>query len=382
MREILRRSNLALLREIDKLESALSLVSTLPELSTYHEWIREACAHFRKRGFQNLQDLRLSKDEILPDILSETQRLAGWFRLYNERLAGPLLRSRLSDRLCLRVIAWLHTNHPEPQHVPAVLSDGGFGIWPEPRLPIVYFMPSSRQRGILYLPLLFHEFGHLLYACHKPEMDDRVHELQEEIADLLVPLSQRDDHAAREGAKRRQVVVERWYEWTQELFCDAVGFTIGGPCFIHAFSMYFRMGGRSAFHLPREDLELSSHPVTWLRIRLLVDRVREAGWLTESDRLEAEWDSIAEMMGVTEDYYGFYVARFLSPVRQALDDMLVEASPYHYTDADVSCWGWDPDTSSPVHLVNRAWSKFLDDLDSYDEWEEQVIATFLANDSD
>ncbi len=376
MREILRRSNLVLLREVDKLESALSLPSVLSELSAYHEWIREACAHFREQGFQNLQDLRLSKDEILSDILSETQRLAGLFRLHNERLAGPLLRSQPSDRLCLRVITWLHTSHPEARNVPAVLDDGGFGIWPEPRLPIVYFMPSSRQRGLLYLPLLFHEFGHLLYACHKPEMDDRVHELQEEIADLLSPLSQRDDRTAREDAKRRQIIVERWYEWIQELFCDAVGFTIGGPCFVHAFSTYFQVGGRSVFHLPQEDLELSSHPVTRLRVRLLADRVRKASLLAESEKLKTQWDNIAKMMGVTEDYYGFYVAEFLPPIRQTLDDMLTEASPYQYMVEDVSSSKWNPRSSSPIHLLNRAWSIFLDDPDGYDEWEEQAISTF------
>lgn len=378
MRALLRRSNQALLGEVDKLESALSSASVLPELSAYDKWIGEVCAHVREQGFQNLQDLDRGRDEILPDVLSETQRLAGWFRLYNERLVGPLLRSLPSDRLCLRVIAWLHSSHPEVQHVPAALSDGSFGVWPDPRLPIVYFMPSSRQLGLLYLPLLFHQFGHLLYTCHKPEMDDLVRELQERIEDLLTPISQRDDAQARERAKLRKAIVETWYEWAQELFCDAVGFTIGGPCFIHAFSTYFQMGGRSVFHLPPEDLEMSSHPVTWLRIRLLTDRVRKAGLFTESDDLKTEWDNIAKMVGVSEDYYGFYGAEFLPHVRQTLDDMLVETSPYHYIDSDLSSSKWDPDRSSPVHLVNRAWSVFLDDPEEYDRWERRVINAFLA----
>lgn len=382
MRDLLRQSNLDLLREIDRLKSALSSASVLPELSAYYEWICQACTRFREQGRRNLEDLDLNKDEILPDILSETQRLAGWFRLCNERFAGPFLRSLPSDRLCLRIIAWLHAGHPETRDVPAGLDDGEFGIWPEPRLPIVYFMPPSRQRGLLYLPLLLHEFGHLLYACHKPEMDDRVHEFQGEIADLLEPVSQRDDLQAQESAKQRKAIVERWYEWIQELFCDAVGFTIGGPCFLHAFSMYSRMGGRSAFHLPQEELELSSHPVTWLRICLLAERVRKAGWSAESDSFEAQWNSIAAVMGIAEDYYGFYVTDFSPPIRQALRDMLIETSPYRHTDGDVSSSEWDPRSSSPVHLLNRAWSIYLNDPDGYDGWEKQAISTFLASDGD
>jgi hypothetical protein len=379
MRGILTQSNLDLLREIARLESALSSVSVLPELSAYHERISKVCEALRKQGHQNLRDLNLDRDEILPDILSETQKLANLFRLYNEHFASPILRSLPSDRLCLRVITWLHGNHPETQNVPVALSDGGFSIWPEPQLPIVYFMPPSRQHGLLYLPLFFHEFGHLLYACHRPEMNNLVYELQKEIADLLEPISQRDDLYAQEEARRRTAIAETWYEWAQELFCDMVGFIIGGPCFVNAFSMYLRMGSRDEFHLPREKLEFSRHPVTWLRIQLLADQARQIGWSTEADELEDEWDKIAATMEVTEDYYGFYDPSFLPSIRKALNDMLEEASPYQFTDRDVFSSAWEPDSSTPVHLLNRAWSIFLNDPSSYDCWEEQTISTFLAS---
>jgi hypothetical protein len=377
MRGILTQSNLDLLREIARLESALSSVSVLPELSVYHERISTVCEALRKQGHQNLHDLSLNKDEILPDVLSETQNLAKLFRLYNEHFVSPILRSLPSDRLCLRLITWLHAHHPETQNVPAALRDGGFSIWPEPQLPVVYFMPSSRQHGLLYLPLFFHEFGHLLYACHESEMDNLVYELQEEISGLLEPASLRDDLYAQEDAKRRRAIAATWYVWTQELFCDAVGFTIGGPCFAHAFSMYLRMGGRDEFHLPREKLELSRHPVTWLRIRLLAERARQIG-VIEADRLETEWSRIAATMGIIEEYYSFYDDRFLPSIRQTIDDMLIEASPYQFSAEDVSPSDWNPGSSSLVHLLNRAWTIFLNNPSAYDDWEEQAISTFLA----
>jgi len=379
MREILRQSNLDLLKEISRLELALSSAPVLPELSAYHEQVSQVCEVLRKQGQQNLHDLNLNQDEILPDILSATQNLAKLFRLYNERFASPVLRSLPSDRLCLLIITWLHANHRETQNVPAALSDGGFSIWPEPQLPVVYFMPSSGQRGLLYLPLFFHEFGHLLYACHEPEMDNLVRELQEKIADLQKLASQCDDLYAQEDAKRHRAIAATWYLWTQEIFCDAVGFTIGWPCFVHAFSMYLRITGRDVFHLPREKLELSRHPVTWLRVRLLADRARQMGWPTEAAALENDWDKIAATMGVTEDYYGFYEPGFLPPLRQTIDDMLIEASPYQFRAEDVAPSDWHPQSSSPVHLFNRAWSIYLNDPIGYDSWERQAISTFLES---
>jgi hypothetical protein len=44
----------------------------------------------------------------------------------------------------------------------------------------------------------------------------------------LVPASQRNDRYAREQAAQRQAIVNTWYSWAQEFFCDAVSLTIGG----------------------------------------------------------------------------------------------------------------------------------------------------------
>ena len=380
MRDILRESNLDLLREIDRLSSVSSTISVPAELSAYQDWMTEVCSSLRQRALWNLRYLELNKDEILDDILSETQLLTALFRLCNQRLASPLLRYQPSDRLCLRIIAWLHDYHAETRDIPAGLSDGEFGIWPEPHIPIVYFMPSSRQHGLLYLPLFFHEFGHLLYASHKEEMDELVGELQKEIADLIEPVSQRNDLYAHQDAKTRSVIVETWYEWAQELFCDAVGLTIGDPCFANAFSMYLQMGGRDKFYQPQEKLVLSEHPVAWLRIRLIAERARQMG-LVETDRLETEWNRIAATMEIPEDYYGFYDDRFLPSIHETIDDMLTEASPYQFSAEDVSPSDWNIESSSPVHLLNKAWFVFLSGPDGYVNWEEQAISTFLGNDS-
>ena len=237
MRTVLQQSNFDLLREVTQLGEIIQQVpGTLPpELRPYYDWAVATCKEFDRQVTQNLRDIGLGQDSILPELMSVTQEVTRQFSQFNRHFVSPLIRGRPADRLCLRLLHWLHEAHPKTQQIPVGLSDGDFASWPAPPLPIIYMMPPSAQQGLLYLPLFFHEFGHLLYACHRPEMDTLVRELQEQLAELLEPDVQRDDRYAQADIERRRQIVEVWYEWAQELFCDAVGMVIGGPAFASAF---------------------------------------------------------------------------------------------------------------------------------------------------
>jgi hypothetical protein len=144
------------------------------------------------------------------------------------------VRCHARDRLTLATITWVHSQLPATESIPAAFADGDCMIWPFLHIAPTYFFPFLEQKGLLYQPLLFHEFGHLLYVCHKREMDDFVGEFQRKVEDVLAPPSQRNDQHADIQAGQRQTIVDTWYRWSQELFCDAVGLTIGGPSFIRA----------------------------------------------------------------------------------------------------------------------------------------------------
>lgn len=386
MRDILRQNNADLLREIGllrgRLEEAASAIP--PELQPFQDWIISFCDKLQVVGLQNLQNLNLGIDSILPNILSDTQVLTRNVRLFNQRLVGPVLRPRESDRLCLKMLRWIHSTHPLTQDIPMALSDGDFASWPQLNWPTIYFMPPSAQHRLLYLSLFFHEFGHLLYGCHEPEMDELVKALQKEIAQFLEPSAQRDDRHAQSESKRRSSIVETWYEWAHELFCDAIGFQMAGPAFAYSFSMYFRVLMRDQYHIRPEELEHRDHPVTWLRIRLLADRVRRMGFEADARALEDTWDKIATTMGVVEDYYGFYTDEFLPSIQQTIDDMIVEAAPRAFEAHEVSAAELlrvdsASTPSSPVQLLNQAWRKFLDDEDRYTAWEKKAIESLLNN---
>jgi hypothetical protein len=361
-------------------EALQNAANSIPkELDTYCAWAIVTCNGIQKQTEQNLRDLDLGRDELLPDILSSTWDVTLSFHRFNQRQVSPILRAQSSDRLCLKLLRWLHSVHTQTQNIPVAMSDEEFSIWPV--MPTIYFMPCSAQRGLLYLPLFFHEFGHLLYACHGPEMDRLVGDLQGQIEELLIPSVRRDDlHAQMVDEKKRGTIVATWYMWTQELFCDAVGYVIGGPAFAHALSMYLRMRGPGEYHVSQEKLGHREHPVTWLRVKLLADRARWMRYDGDAETLESAWSAIAETKGIMEEYYGFYDPGFLPAIQKTIDDMLTEASPRRFTKREIDISKANTPSSSPIHLLNQAWQQFWGDTESYHVWEEEAINAFLCTD--
>ncbi len=380
MRELLRHNNQDLLRDLDRMWDPLrQAAGNLPrEMESFYSWLVVRLDTFHLLVQENLRDLDRHQDSILPDILSNTQVVTRYLQLFNRFFISPVIRVQPSDRLCLKLLAWLHEAHAKTIDIPVALSDGDFASWPDPRFPTIYFMPPSAQRRLLHLPLFFHEFGHLIYACHKQEMEDLVIELQKRIADYLDPGEQPDDSRAQSDVERRNAIVETWFEWTQEIFCDAVGFVIGGPAYAYSFSTYFRMQGREEYQIKLDDLTGRTHPVTWLRVRLIADRARRMGFIEVAEALEDSWQTIAAGMGVIEDYFGFYEPRFLPAVQQTIDDMLTVAAPCQFTDRAPVDSNPGSTVESPVHMVNLAWRKFFDNANDYADWEAGAIKDWLS----
>jgi hypothetical protein len=371
--DLLARRNRSLLRDLRALISLLSDAHIPTGLAPYRQRILSLCHEREGRIERNLSYLALDISSILPDVLAATNLAVERVRFLSTRLATPVLRASDTDALCLWTIEWLHQSHPEAAHYPPAMCDGDVAVLPLVDLIPLYFFPSIEQRGLLFQPLLFHEFGHLLYACHKAEMDDLVGELQRAVEDALVPGSSRNDAHASAQAERRALIVRVWYRWAQELFCDAVGFDIGGPAFLHAFGVYLSRLDASDFARRPEQLALSHHPITALRVQFLTRRAESAGFGDFADRMRQEWAALSDVLGVVTDHFGFYDDPLQNVVEGALNDMLTEATPLHFSAGDVSppttttIWG------GPVPLVNAAWRAFEADSDGYTEWERAQI---------
>ena len=383
LRTTLNQRNVALLSDWTKLEASLSGLPIPALLEPYRTRLVSFCLHLQKDTMDSLALLALSNDSILEDLLSRTQISTQSLRFISTRLAIPVLRSSPKDALCLKILTWIHQSHLETALIPVAFASGDVAILPMMSGLPVYLFPSLEQNGLLFQPLHFHEFGHGLYVLHKPEMDDLIKELQENIAEILAPLSQRNDRHAEEAAKRQQAVVGRWYDWAQEIFCDAVGLTIGGPAYLYAFSGYCNNLSRSDLYLPAEDLERSEHPVSWLRIKLLVRRAEELGLSEAASQVRQVWAALAGVMQVSEDYHGYYEDAMEEEVHRVITDMLAEANPRQFLLEEVGLSSGDevePDgqaIDNPVSLLTHAWRTHNSRPDLYTEWESKAIEAYL-----
>jgi hypothetical protein len=378
----LRERNQTLCYELEAVEAALNAASVPLLLEPFRERLRELIAECRGTVEQNLSDLSLDlavfDEEVVASLLSSTKEAVQQTQLLSRQLTAPILRAKLEDALCLKIIAWIHANHPDVAHFPAAFREGDPAVYPLTDQVPVYFFPCLDSRGLLMQPLSFHELGHVLYELHRREMDDLVEELQGRIEDALRPLSHRSGPGERSDANRRRAIVETWYEWAQELYCDAVGLIMGGPAFLFAFCAYCGSFDTSCFYQEAETLYWSSHPVDWLRVQLLIRRARNLGLHEAADRVAREWNAVADGLGVPVDFQGFYDARFADDVAEILEDMLTETSPIRFAEADVIAdEEWQP-SDSPVLLLNRAWQHKYSDPAGYKAWEQTAIRAFLS----
>jgi hypothetical protein len=373
MRGNLQASNEDLLHQLATLQRLFGAAQIPQELSAYRSSIEGVCERLRRQVQRNLKDLGYDLPDTFENVLRQTQNVMRELELINSHYAGPILRSQTDDRLALLVLRWLHDEHPKSQTWSFALSDGNFAIYPHLDLPSLFFLPWSRQRTLLYLALLFHEFGHLLYALHRPEMDELVKEFQDIVDNVLAPLTHRRRKAAAGQESFRQILMLRYYEWCQEFFCDAVGLRIGGPAFAKALTSYFRLQGTGEFYLPRDKQLMQRHPVGWLRIRMVIDRCRQYGLVDEGKDIEAAWLGTARLLGLREDYEGTWAEDFFIPLRKMLNDMLEEASPRPFVEQEIRA----ASVGNPVSLLNRAWKVFESNADGYRVWERKTIDDFL-----
>jgi hypothetical protein len=380
MRELLKARNKSLSRDFESLALALDRATGPQLLLPYQKRLREECQHWRNVIGRNFRRLRLPQDDILEDVLSDTQQATIYCRLISERMAAPVLRASDDDSLGLRLTTWMHSTHPRTVSVPAAFAEGGVAVYTFLVVAVaaLYYIPRLVQRSLLYLPLYFHEFGHVLYRLHKQEMDDLVREIQQKVDDTLKPRSRRNDSHADAQASHRRQVMTTWYKWAQELFCDAVGLEMGGPAYLFAFSNYLGFLTQGDFYLPPVYLGASNHPVTLLRIRFLVQRAKSLGLTGEARVIEKEWATVAATLGVTEDYHGFYEETLADPIQAILNDMLTEADPRRFLPEEASPpRDWQPG-DSPVFLFNNALRKAQADPPNYTQWGDEAIEKFLS----
>jgi hypothetical protein len=366
MQRILIESNIDLLDQSRLLVRLIDAAEKRPLLASYIGHVRTLCIQMEAAAQQNLGDLRHNVPSTFQAILSNTQLVANYLELIGSRFTGPILRSRKEDDVMLAVLQWLHATHPRTKAMAFAIADGGFAVYNPSDDLSIYFLPASRQSTLLHVPLFIHEFGHVLYRSHKPEMDELVKEFQRAVASHATLATIRDRPGQSVDLDFRNRLVVAWYPWVQEFFCDAVGLTIGGPVYVKAFSHYLRLRSSEQYYRPRSQQLDSRHPITVLRTKLLADRARAMKLEGLANAVESDWAACAKLMKAKEDFEGTWSEELLMPLRTALNDMIEEANPARWT-LGIRL------TGGLLGLIEQAWEKFENTPDEYAEWEADEV---------
>ncbi len=359
------------------IETSVRLIeeSKIPnEIVVYKKWLLNSLYEIKTELNKIMFFLQIGKRD--PDIIlastTDLVRYKNIFRILNTIYIPLLIRIVPTDDLALKFIDWLHKAHQQTIEHPFIITNGDFGIYPSKDSPIRYHLPISSQVSLLQLPLLFHEFGHLLFIKHKEEMIDIIKSFQEKLNELIALPIQKYANKNQPELLKRTMIIETWFEWLEELFCDAVGLTIGGGAYLNAFSHFIRFSGSSTFFIPERDLAKSSHPVSWLRVRLLSERANNLKLNKESIMLLSDWDTIANALNIKEEYFGYYANDFHSSIVSSIDDMLTETAPIRfqeYIEKDIS--------PNFIKLLIESWEQFKISPFDYSSWEKEIIATII-----
>lgn len=378
----LAQTNRDLLHQVKSMRSTLQEVDVPRVLEPYRASLDSLCDDISSRVERNFDILDKGIEALQLDVLHATSTCSRLLEVVNNRLAAALVRVHPRDYLALSVVGWLHEAHDSTRGKAFAVSSGQFAVYPHESWPVVYYVPTSSQNALRYLPLLFHEFGHVLYALRKLEMDDLVEEFQIPLKRMLSPRAIRDGQPTNDPTRRQ--VLTAWHDyWTQEVFCDAVGLTIGGPGFLQAFSHYFRFRASEDYFQYQDDQLQRRHPVTALRVELLLERAERLGLGALAADVRRDWRNAAKLFGVTTDYQGVWDPLLSQQLHDIVDDMIVETKPFDYRAADDDC---------PQPMINADWQSFCDadsidyltpEQTSIDDWiraaEQKFVRRIVEN---
>lgn len=371
MRSVLIETNRDLAHQAEILLRVVEEAKVPPRLAPFVERVKQICHSVIDRAARSLKDLQYDVPSIIGDVADTTRGAVGYFELVAERLAPPIIRAKESDKVVLELLYWMHQQHPQTQNLAFAFDDGKFAVYPTTDFPPVYRLPVSAQHCLLYLPLFYHEFGHVLFAVHEPELRDLIGDFQQIVTAHLSPATVRDRPSRTRDEKFRTDVIRKWYPWLLELFCDAVGLTIGGPAYLRAFSQFFRLKDNKQYYMPREDLTdvRVTHPVTWLRIVLLCDRARRLGLNDVANRVERDWQKIAQLREITQDFGGIWSDEYLLPFQKTVDNMLIEAGPPRWAELRQTRL-----STELTAMLDTAWDVFDSAPNDYSVWEQGSLA--------
>lgn len=378
MNTILTASCHDLLRKISLMKESIKGKNFPSEINPCIDWINSTTYNLeiKIKKIQYYTSLAIDDKELNHALLTELVNANHEIEVIDSNILHALVRFDQKDILALKMINWLYEMHPQVRNKAFIFSNGVFSVAPSNQYPTLYWLPLTSQLSLLHLPLLFHEFGHQLFSFHEKEMIDLIDDFQKKLKIFLRPAISQSDNKYKAYIDKALDIVETWREWMEELFCDAVGLTIGGNSYLKAFSYYTRLGGSAEFFIPENFLSKSNHPITFLRIRFLIDRANLMGLETEAIDLEEEWMKIGNTLKVKEDYFGFYKEEYRQEIIETINNMLIEVDPISFLN-NKDRLEKSGIKLNLIEILLEVWYRYIQNPSEYYDWENETIKKIL-----
>lgn len=363
MKELLVRQYFSLKKYIDVITRSINDSPNNPEIAKFRSWLNSTIDEINLGVERASKYLDSEIEEQQFAVLSQFTSFKSDLQFCDLRFLPSLFRFSKDDVVAYRLMELVHRSHKQAKATPFAISDSSFGIYPYKDMPPLYSLTITDQKSLLHLPLMFHEFGHLLYSFHKRELDDLVTEFRTELSSFLINPSTHNDYKQAVNDDRVKKMLFTWYGWTQEFFCDVVGLYIGGAAFLNSFSYFFQLDGVEAFYRSEQSLELSNHPPTYLRIKILLHFAQGLG-ISESKRVEKDWNILERRYKKSSDHFGYYSYQYEPELIKVIESMIIETDPQLL---------FKETGNKMISSLEESWNVIYSRPNEYLEWERKVL---------
>src|SRR5438094_278557 len=108
---VLAQKNRLLLESVRQLQGIVQSCEIPSALEPYRDEVLKLSRDLQVLIEENLLDLQEGLPETIEDILSNTQQATRYVRILSSLFLSPLVRPRVEDILCLKLITWMHRSH-------------------------------------------------------------------------------------------------------------------------------------------------------------------------------------------------------------------------------------------------------------------------------
>ena len=240
----------------------------------------------------------------------------------------------------------------------------------------VIFVPVGESRFLLHLPDVFHEIGHEVLSEKDNELSLRKISTSYQIAirtitsyyDRLMKKKMRETGPLAIPATIAHIHYQWKTYWINEFFCDLFALYTVGPAYAWAHFHLTTKKSEDVYEfspiLPR------SHPSDDSRMKMLAIGMKKIGLGNNVSIIMSRWNEIplvANTQPVTEYQYA-YPDDLMNDVADLFLNALREAGFALVSEKTI---GRQDDNI--VGVLNRAWTLFWEDPQTFTKWEAQTV---------